>query len=99
MDIYEKVTSITVDLQKLISYMKNHSNIPSDQIFSKLFKVCLPAKFSKWGVFMGKSRMIKFPFYLKSQLSELNNCNPKNNSKIIFGFNDFMSPDDECKII
>lgn len=47
MDIYEKVTSITVDLQKLISYMKNHSNIPSDQIFSKLFKVCLPAKFSK----------------------------------------------------
>lgn len=48
---------------------------------------------------MGKSRMIKFPFYLKSQLSELNNCNPKNNSKIIFGFNDFMSPDDECKII
>lgn len=28
MDIYEKVTSITVDLQKLISYMKNHSNIP-----------------------------------------------------------------------
>jgi len=39
---------IVIVTNLLMSHMKNHTNIPSAQIFSKLFKVCLPSKFSKF---------------------------------------------------
>ena len=45
---FESSLPIVVVTNLLMSHMKNHSNIPSAQIFSKLFKVCLPTKFSKF---------------------------------------------------
>lgn len=44
-------------------------------------------------------KMIKFLSSLKAQLAALNSRNPENNSKAGFGFTDFLSPDDEIKII
>lgn len=43
----ESSLPIVVVTNLLVSHMKSHNNIPSAQIFSKLFKVCLPTKFSK----------------------------------------------------
>ena len=43
----ESSLPIVIVTNLLMSHMKNHTNIPSAQIFSKLFKVCLPSKFSK----------------------------------------------------
>lgn len=43
--------------------------------------------------------MTKFLSSLKAQLADLNSRNPENNSKVGFGFTDFLSPDDEIKII
>ena len=44
-------------------------------------------------------KMIKFLSSLKAQLADSNSRNPENNSKVGFGFTDFLSPDDEIKII
>lgn len=44
----ESSLPIVVVTNLLVSHMKSHNNIPSAQIFSKLFKVCLPSKFSKF---------------------------------------------------
>jgi len=44
-------------------------------------------------------KMTKFLSSLKAQLADLNSRNPENNSKVGFGFTDFLSPDDEIKII
>lgn len=41
----------------------------------------------------------KFLNSIKSQLVDLNSRSPENNSKVGFGFTDFLSPDDEIKII
>lgn len=41
----------------------------------------------------------KFLNSIKSQLVDSNSRSPENNSKVGFGFTDFLSPDDEIKII
>lgn len=46
-----------------------------------------------------KEKMIKFLYYLKDQLSQLNIRNPSCSDKIGFGFTDYFSPNQEIEII
>ena len=50
-------------------------------------------------LFMDIKLITKFLNSIKSQLVDSNSRSPENNSKVGFGFTDFLSPDDEIKII